>query len=122
MKCTFCGGLDVRLSKRSPRFSFVQHARGYERYRCRDCRRAFWAKPPVDVDERNRRKRQRGWSHTFQTPGRRRVIEIALFVTMLVIFVLAIRYLISKGDAPGPSSFLFTPSFSSGTLLTTAEC
>ena len=112
MKCPSCGGLDVRISKRSSRFSFFHHARGHERYRCRECRRAFWEKPPVDPDERTRRKRQRGWSHTLRTQSRRRTIEIALFVTLLFIFVLAIRYLISKGDATAPTGFLLPPSFS----------
>src|SRR5271165_3570352 len=106
MKCPSCGGLDVRVSKRSPRLSFLYKAGGYERYRCRECRRAFWEKPPANTDEQVRRKRQRGWSHSLQTRARRRTIEIALFVTMLLIFVLAIRYLINKGDTAGPSGFL----------------
>ncbi len=113
MKCPSCGSLDVRVSKRSPRFSFLNHARGYERYRCRECRRAFWQKPPVNLDERTRRKRQRGWSHTIRSQSRRRTVEVAIFVAMLLIFVLTIRYLINRGDAPAPSSLLVPPSFSS---------
>ena len=120
MKCPSCGGLDVRASKRNPRFSFFYQARGYERYRCRSCRHAFWGKPPASVDESIRRKRQRGWSGSIQSQARRRVIEVAVFITMLLIFVMAIRYLINKGDA-SPAGFLFTPSFSSGTLLTTGQ-
>jgi hypothetical protein len=120
MKCPSCDGLDVRLSKRNPRFSFFYQARGYERYRCRACRHAFWGKPPANADESNRRKRQRGWSGSIQSQGRRRVIEIAVFITMLMVFVMAIRYFINRGDAPSPSSFLFTPSFSSRTLTTPA--
>lgn len=106
MKCPSCGGPDVRVSKRQPRFSFFYQAQGYERYRCRDCRHAFWEKPPASPDERIRRKRQRGWSDAIQSQARRRVIEIALFVTMLVIFVMAIRYIINKSDSPAPASLL----------------
>jgi hypothetical protein len=114
MKCPSCGGPDVRVSKRNPRFSFFYQAQGYERYRCRGCRHAFWEKPPASPDERIRRKRQRGWSDAIQSQARRRVIEIALFVTMLVIFVMAIRYIINKSDSPAPASLLESP-------LSTAE-
>jgi len=106
MKCPSCGGPDVRNSKRNPRFSFFYLARGYDRYRCRECRHAFWEKPPANLEERKRRKRQRGWSHFFQTQARRRTIEVVLFATMLLIFVLAIRYLISKGDSASPAGYL----------------
>ncbi len=116
MKCPSCGGLDIRLSRRSPRFSFFYEVRGYERYRCRECRRAFWGKPADDLDERTRRTRQRGWSRAIRTQGRRRTIEIAIFITMLMIFVLAIRYIINKGDAT-PFSFLSSPACSVGPLL-----
>jgi hypothetical protein len=121
MKCPSCSGLDLRVSKRHPRFSFLYEARGYERYRCRSCRHAFWEKPPANSDESTRRKRQRGWSSSIQSQARRRVIEVAIFVIMLLIFVMAIRYMINKGDAPSPAGFLSTPSFSSGTLLALAS-
>ncbi len=121
MKCPSCGGLDIRVSKRHPTFSFLYEARGYERYRCRDCRHAFWEKPPVNAEEGIRRKRQRGWSGSIQSQARRRVIEIALFVTMLVIFVMAIRYLINKSDSPSPAGFLPLPSLSLVSLSLTDQ-
>ncbi|MGA7411944.1 MAG: hypothetical protein WBW33_15810 [Bryobacteraceae bacterium] len=122
MKCPSCGGLDIRVSKRSPRFSFLYEVRGYERYRCRGCRHAFWDKPPANTDESIRRKRQRGWSGSIQSQARRRVIEIAVFVTMLLIFVMAIRYFINKGDSPSPAGLLLLSSLSSQTPVSTAEC
>jgi hypothetical protein len=99
--------MDVRVSKRRPRFSFLYEVRSFERYRCRECRRAFWGKLAVNPEERARRKRQRGWSHALQTQGRRRTIEIALFITMLLFFVMAIRYLINRSDAPTPAGLPF---------------
>jgi hypothetical protein len=100
MKCPACGGLNVRASRRTPRLGFINQIRGYDRYRCRDCRKAFWEKLPANPDERVRRKRQRGWAHFVQTQGRRRFLEITLFLTMLLIFAMMIRILINRDDSP----------------------
>lgn len=96
MKCPSCGVADVRPSNRKPRLGFVHQLRGYERYRCRACRHGFWEKLPNNPDERLRKKRRRGWAPFFQTTARRRVIEIALFVTMLLIFFLAFRFIVNR--------------------------
>jgi hypothetical protein len=110
MKCPSCGGVDIRASKRHPRFGLFYEALGYERYRCRECRNAFWKRPPDNLEERNRRRRQRGWSPFFQTRSRRRVIEVALFVTMLLLFFFTIRYLVTKTEGSSPAGIiLFSP-------------
>jgi hypothetical protein len=96
MKCPSCGTPDVRPSKRQHSFAFLRTVRGFERYRCRECRHAFWAKPPKDNDERIRRKRQRAWGAFIQSKRRRNFFEITLFIAMLVIFFVTIRYLVNK--------------------------
>lgn len=107
MKCPSCGALDVRTSKRQPGFAIFYTVRGYERYRCRECRHSFWDKPPkVNDEERIRRKRQRAWGAFIQSRKRRGLIEIALFVGMLLVFYVAIRYLVNKTDTPPPSGIL----------------
>ncbi len=107
MKCPSCGSLDVRLSKRQPLFAFVRTLQGFERYRCRGCRHAYWEKPPKNDEERIRRKRQRAWGSFIQTRNRRGLIEIALFIAMLVIFFVAIRYLVTKtGEGSPPAGIV----------------
>jgi hypothetical protein len=102
MKCPSCGSLDVRLSKRQPPFGFVYTLQGFERYRCRGCRHAYWEKPPKNDEERIRRKRQRAWGSFIQSRNRRSLIELALFIAMLVIFFVTIRYLVTKTGEGSP--------------------
>jgi transposase-like protein len=106
MKCPFCSALEVRLSRHSPRHAFLYEAFGYEKYRCRECRKAFWEKTPDGDEERKRRKRQRGWGQFFQTRARRRLIEITLFLTMLIVFFFAIRYMVSRTEVASPAGFV----------------
>jgi hypothetical protein len=94
MKCPSCGRPEVRPSKRKARFGLIYQLRGYERYRCRECRYAFWEKLPDNPDERLRMKRRRGWAPFFQSQGRRRAVEIGVFVLMLLIFIFAFRYFV----------------------------
>lgn len=111
MKCPSCGSLDVRASKRQPAFAFIHTIQGFERYRCRACRDGFWEKSPKSDDERMRRKRQRAWGSFIQSKRRRGVIEVLLFLTMLAIFFVTIKYLVSKTEGPSqsPAGLLLVP-------------
>lgn len=109
MTCPSCGSPNVRVSKRNPTFAFIHQMQGLERFRCRECRNAFWDKPPKnDDEERIRRKRQRAWGSFIQSRRRRGLIEITLFIAMLLIFFVTIRYLVNKTEGPSqaPSGVL----------------
>jgi hypothetical protein len=75
---------------------------GMLRYRCRDCRRSFYALSPNDLEaptkrsEEVRRKRASGWRHLIQRRSQRRTIEVVLFIAMLLVFYFAFNTLISK--------------------------
>jgi hypothetical protein len=112
MTCISCGSHDIRLSNRHSAFKFFYQLRGWERYRCRECRHAFWQKPEASDSERIRRKRNRAWAPFFQTRGRRAFLEITLFIGMLIIFFFAIRYIVNRTEPPGPTGLFLIPSSS----------
>lgn len=97
LTCPVCRSEDVRRSHKKPVRDFFKRWRGLKRYRCRDCRKVFY-KPlsPTEVPlKRRSRRRQRalfsGWSELFRIRSQRRSIEVVLFVSLLVVFYIALK-------------------------------
>jgi transposase-like protein len=102
VKCKSCESSNVRLSQKSSALASIYRSMGMLRYRCRDCRRSFYALSASAVDapakrsEEVRRKRTSGWRHLIQRRSQRRTIEVILFIAMLLIFYFAFNTLVSK--------------------------
>lgn len=102
VKCKSCESSNVRLSQKSSALASIYRSMGMVRYRCRDCRRSFYALSPNEAEssskrsEEVRRKRTSGWRHLIQRRSQRRTIEVVLFIAMLLVFYFAFNTLISK--------------------------
>lgn len=102
VKCKSCDSSNVRLSQKSSALASIYRSLGMLRYRCRDCRRSFYALSPDDLrgpskrSEELRRKRASAWRHLVQRQSQRRTIEVVLFIAMLLVFYFAFNTLVSK--------------------------
>jgi len=79
--------------------ALVQRWRGLRRYRCRECRRAFYSQLPPGEQasrmKRSTRMQERRRSNAPEKEGkmRRHATELALFLCLVVIFYAALKYL-----------------------------
>ena len=106
MICPKCGSSDVR-SSRNPRWSDVfQQVRGREPFRCRECRRRFFAsvsEPAPDLAGQPKSTQRSRWHISTRTKKRlaRRLSLIVIFAVALIIFWLFLRYITNEpGTAP----------------------
>ena len=108
MICPGCGSTEVRKSRRSRWGDLFPRIRGRQAFRCRSCRARFHgAAEAAPAASRSRSGGLfRGHRHG---PGRgskrlrRRVLEIAIFLLMLVVFYLFLRYLTRETIPAGES-------------------
>ena len=110
MNCPKCGSVEVRPSTRArwfdPYFAF-----GRQRFRCRDCRRSFYAREnaglPVVGDSRTPKPPKRSQEHRHRLLSKRnqrRLLEALIFAVMLALFILFLRYLTSEPTPANPVS------------------
>jgi hypothetical protein len=99
MNCPTCNSPTVRRSHRNRWLFVFDWLTGHQVFRCRACRRRFH-RFGVRSDRKNRRKDQR---------LRRWIIEAAIFVIMLVLFLAFLRYLTREHSAPDTSGALSAP-------------
>jgi hypothetical protein len=109
MNCPKCGSAEVRPSTRArwfdPYFAF-----GRQRFRCRGCRRSFYAREkaglPADAS-RMPSLSKRSQKHRYKPLSKRnqrRLLEALIFVVMLALFFVFLRYLTRE---PNPVSGAF---------------
>ena len=80
-------------------FGFIKRWRGLQRYRCRECTKAFYrpllpTERPGKSDSETSRHRSRSERSAARKKRQRRTVELLVFVTMLAIFLAALRVLI----------------------------
>jgi transposase-like protein len=95
LECPVCGSDKVRFSFSTPAWEFIYRWQGLQRYRCRECRKAFhvplgpgeeFAKKPP------RKRRERITTNSLAIPTwQRKLLETALFVAMVAVLYAALR-------------------------------
>jgi hypothetical protein len=101
--CPACGGEDTRSA--AHRWTDLSHRlMGQVARRCRTCRNRFYvpAEPPGDKKSGAARKHKHGARRRLTTRERTWLIQIALFLGMLLIFYVFLRYITqehSSGDS-----------------------
>jgi hypothetical protein len=122
MNCPKCNSTEVRLSTRARWFDRFL-AFGRQRFRCRNCHRRFHARekagPSADasgtapISKRPQKHRHKPLSK----PSKRRLLEAAIFVVMLALFFVFLRYLTRE---PVPDSPVSGASFELNTRIASA--
>lgn len=107
--CRSCGSVDVRPSRQKERGDSERSARGEQPYRCRGCGSRFYVFAPAVVEPGSRsrsstRRLRDLWKHKRGT-----VLQAALFILMLVLFLFCLRYLSHYQPDSTPSSYLRKP-------------
>jgi hypothetical protein len=109
MNCPNCNSADVRPSTRV-RWSDAFLAFGRKRFRCRDCRRGFyWREKSVPVADASKtppvsKRTQKHRHKPLSKPNRRRLVEMLVFATMLLLFFVFLRYLTREPVPDSPVS------------------
>lgn len=109
MKCPKCNSSQVRPSKRSRWFDLYLTL-GRRRFRCRDCRRSFYAreKPESSAEPSARPRDRKGSGDHFRSvlsrQTQRRLREALIFAIMLALFIVFLRYLTREPAAGNPDS------------------
>ena len=97
MNCPRCSSANVRLSTEHSLSDAFHSLMGHWAWRCRQCRRRFHAGESPSANQAARRnapprhRKQRAIIRSRHR--RRRVIEVAIFSLLLIIFLLFLRYL-----------------------------
>ncbi len=113
MMCPSCGSLDIRVSRGTHWSDGFQHIRGRRAYRCRACRVRFYV--PEDrahmVDSQGQPNPSPRIPFRISVRSRkrlvRRLITIAIFTAMFVIFWFYLRYITT--DRPPSGKFRCDP-------------
>lgn len=97
LTCPVCASEDIRRSRKKNFFGFVNRWRGLQRYRCRDCGKAFYrpllpTERPEGRDSGSARV-SRSERMAARKRRQRRQIELLVFFGMLIIFYAALRVL-----------------------------
>lgn len=108
MKCPKCDSPEIRPSSRSKWLDIFESKLGREAYRCRKCRHRFYAN--LEPGAASGAKRTTSKSKHEVRRGTRRVrpwmVETAIFVIMLLLFYVFLRYLTRE---PATSEGLILP-------------
>jgi len=98
MKCPGCGSTSLRASRQREWNDAIPALLGRRAYRCRSCRTRFHAAappedaaPPGSAESPLPSRRRRRWRIPRRL--RRRLLEVAVFALLLVIFLMFLRYL-----------------------------
>ena len=104
---------------------FWHRLRGERAYRCRTCRKRFYVSDlvgeprPVEPKREHKHKHHRGRDRRssslpklrhLRASTRRRLVEAAVFLVMLVVFYVFLRYIVQERPAGEPSAALAGPS------------
>lgn len=83
--CPGCESRDVRPSRHRHAFDFIYRWRGMRTYRCNECRRSFYAPPPIDPSAKRVRRsaKRKLW---------RWGLEFLLFLVLVVAFYSIIQF------------------------------
>ena len=115
MKCPKCSSTELRKSRHGSWADAMHKLMGRHAYRCRSCRARFHsaesleASTPASRDSGTPRHQHKN-RHLGKTL-RRRLLEVAVFVVMLVIFLVFLRYLTrEQSPASEPQSGSIRPT------------
>jgi hypothetical protein len=109
MNCPHCGSVDVRLSRREYWADTVQHFLGKAAFRCRSCRKRFFALKSSAGDLISR-VQSSGHSKSSYTRARerrrmlRRIFAFVIFTIAFLLFWMFLQYTVSR-----PPSSQFAP-------------
>ena len=107
MTCPTCASTEVRRSRRFRWGDLFLRIRGRHAYRCRSCRTRFHGKEGAAPAHRSRsggfRRKLRHGGERISKRLRRRLVEVAIFLLMLVVFYLFLRYL-TRETTPSENS------------------
>ena len=119
MICPQCGSPDIRAS-RSARWSDVFHrVRGRETFRCRSCRKRFYASNSTEsgAQQVDKSKHAHRPAKLMSTRSKkrliRRLIVITIFAVAFLLFLLFLRYLTSEKSPSQDSGAVSSPLASS---------
>ncbi len=104
MKCPKCGSTELRKSRHGKLSDVVQALFGRNAYRCRSCRVRFHTAESLESPGSASRdgagpRRQHHKRKRLSRGFRRRLVEVAVFVLMLIVFLVFLRYL-TREQAP----------------------
>ena len=98
LTCPLCASEEVRRSRKKTFLGFIKRWRGLQRYRCRECEKAFYR--PLSPTERPNATRTEASTHLSRSERsaarkkrQRRKVELLVFFAMLVIFFAALKVL-----------------------------
>jgi hypothetical protein len=116
MTCALCGSAKIRLSRRKKPLDIGYRLLGRAAFRCRDCEHRFFsaANPadiPGEMERRSARKQRSVQSRVkrwWDKGGRGKVIQAAVFGTVLIMFFLFMQYFLTDraNRSPGDSGSL----------------
>ncbi len=114
MKCTFCTSTDIRPSHRHKWTDTFQGLLGRQAYRCRQCRRRFYGPRTADLAGSMRRhsvryRIRRQLDVRYRKQLIRKLIAAGVFVLMLVVFWIFLRYIIAYRPPTDDSSWNQAP-------------
>ncbi len=109
--CPHCNSPETRLSRETKSGDRARAEAGEFPHRCRDCGLRFFAPAQPEaaaaaVRSRARERRLRG----FFKDRKHTLIQIAVFLVVLVLFLLCLRYLAHYHPDESPSSRLAVPA------------
>ena len=96
MICPACNSTEVRRSRRFHGGELFSWIRGRHAYRCRSCRALFYGREgaaPVHRRSGGLRRKLRHKGEGISKSLRRRLIEVSIFLLLLVVFYMFLRYL-----------------------------
>ena len=113
--CPSCGSSEVRASRNARMTDAFHRLRGREPFRCRSCRRRFFAALPPAEKQRlaAEPKRSHGSKLHLSTRRRKRLIRllimISIFAVAFILFLFFLRYLTTERQ-PEPDSGTASPA------------
>jgi multidrug efflux pump subunit AcrB len=102
MTCPQCGSSDIRTSRHARWSNVFQRIRGREAFRCRACRKRFFASPSTDPGPQQAIQAKQTHRHAklISTRSRkrlvRRLVVISIFALAFIAFLLFLRYLTTE--------------------------
>jgi multidrug efflux pump subunit AcrB len=115
MTCPKCRSSEIRASRSSRWSDIFQRVRGREAFRCRKCRQRFFASQSSAlgsqqvVQSKHTHRHSRLMSRRTKKRLSRRLIVIAIFAVMFVIFLFFLRYLITERMPASDSGAVSSP-------------
>jgi ribosomal protein L40E len=117
MTCPKCGSTDIRTSKRKGWLDSIRKARGLEPYRCRKCRHRFFlrdfAPAPATAGAAQINKPRRPASKMSpreKSRLMRRLVTLAVFGLISILFLLFLRYVTTDRQPPADSGAVHSPA------------